>query len=78
MELLSDLSNNEYNIAVKLNKLGYLTGSLKCKCGNKNFTIQIDSRRKASNLECSCTNNRCKAKLNIKINSFRFLIIFLN
>ena len=46
MKLLKDLSNNEYNTALKLKKLGYLQGPSICKCGNKNFTIQINSSRK--------------------------------
>ena len=50
MESLQDLSNNEYNTALKLNKLGYLRGPSLCKCGNKNFTIQIDNSRKTSNI----------------------------
>ena len=45
MESIPDISNNEYNIAFKLNKLGFLPGPIICKCGNKNFTIQIDNSR---------------------------------
>ena len=70
MESIPDISNNEYNIAVKLNKLGFLPGPIICKCGNKNFTIQIDNSRKTSNIVWRCTNYKCRAKINIKINSF--------
>ena len=40
MESLPDLSNNEYNTALKLNKRGYLPDPEICKCGNNNLTIK--------------------------------------
>ena len=70
MESIPDISNNEYNIALKLNKLGYLPDPLICKCDNKNFSFQIDNSRKTSNIVWRCTNYKCRAKINIKINSF--------
>jgi hypothetical protein len=62
--------NNETDLAKMLFNEGYLPGPKECLCGSKTFSIQGDKANKTSGCTFRCTNNKCRRKYAIRINSF--------
>ena len=66
---MDEIKDSEFNYAVQLNKDGFLPGFMNCKSGAKIFYIQHEKFNKASGVCFQCTNNKCKLKYPIRINS---------
>lgn len=64
------IQEEEFNLATELYKKQIIKGPKVCKCGNKAFTIQKDASYKTSGIIFRCNSYKCKAKFNIRINSF--------
>ena len=55
--------------AAYLNQKWYLPGPGTCKCGGNNFKIYKDPNYKLNLFSFSCSNNKCRKKFPININS---------
>ena len=60
---------NEQNVANQLFKAGFLPDPGKCSYVSESFTIQIDDSNTTSGICFRCTNNKCRKKFSIRINS---------
>ena len=60
---------SEYNFAKKMHNEDLLPGPFSCKCNTKIFYIQHDKSGKTSGICFRCSNNQCKLKYPIRINS---------
>ena len=60
---------NEENVANQLYKAGFLPGPGKCSCESESFSIRIDNSNFTSGICFRCTNNKCRKKFSIRINS---------
>ena len=65
-----DPQDNEIDLAKILFSEGFLPRPNECYCGNKLFSIQVDNSNKTSRCSFRCTNNKCRRKYAIRINSF--------
>ena len=62
--------NNDTDLVKMLFNEGYIPGPKEWLCGSKTFSTQGDKANKTSGCTFRCTNNKCRRKYDIRINSF--------
>ena len=77
MQFLPQEKENELKFAIEMYKLGYLSGPLKCKCGNISCSIQTDSYNGTSGCCFWCSNYKSRLKYSMRKNSIFALFPYI-